>query len=329
MKIILFFLTLACATTAAAQTITAQQIIQKAIDSAGGEARLVAVQTVELIQEQVTSDNDTITFAVKKKGAYAYSESLLSYKFVNYTTVYNHGRAVEIEYDTAKSVTDSLALETYALECYPSLDYGYKQLGYKLTRVADLEDSAWHCYGVLVESPLGAKTVSYYDKKTGRCDMIVYPDGSRGIITSYLPYHGIVFPRDILMTTKSHKINWRFLRDIRVDERPDDRWFDLAPLGDRTPPAAFHTGRFRYLPGGDTVERTALTQTDGDKQYRITWFSPGEYVVYRLKDPTKPSTNDNIEFIKARITLWSGDTYCCQYVTSDDRPGTCVIQRIE
>ena len=51
--------------------------------------------------------------------------------------------------------------------------------------------------------------------------------------------------------------------------------------------------------------------------------------MYRLKDASKSLTNDNIEYIKVRITSWTNNKYYCQYITSDNIGGTCGFEKID
>ena len=51
--------------------------------------------------------------------------------------------------------------------------------------------------------------------------------------------------------------------------------------------------------------------------------------MYRLKDASKSPTNDNIEYIKVRITSWTNNKYYCQYITSDNIGGTCAFEKID
>jgi hypothetical protein len=260
----------------------------------------------------------------------------MSFRYENTTTVFNNGNAVLIKNDTATRITDPVMLEELALRCYSSTDYGYKKLGYKLSRIEDMQASNFDCYGVLAESPSGLRTANYYDKKTGNCIMILYPSGGRTIFTSYLPYRGLLYTRDELLGDAKGKVTRSNLREINIDENPDDNWFNLPPVGDRKPPAIFKTGHFRYVNGRDTqavITRTENRQTESSKrastEYRMDWLSASDYVLYRLKNASAPPTNDNIEYIKTRITLWSGNRYYCQYIASGDQAGTCGFERVE
>lgn len=73
--------------------LTAAQIIQRAIDSSGGDKNFEIVRNVETISQVVTSKGDTLYFSVKRMNFDKYFVSTLSLGYVNTTTVYNKGRA--------------------------------------------------------------------------------------------------------------------------------------------------------------------------------------------------------------------------------------------
>ncbi|GAA3922852.1 hypothetical protein GCM10022209_15130 [Chitinophaga oryziterrae] len=326
------------AVTAAAQQketnakITAEEIVQRAIDNAGGDKKLKAVKSAEFISQIITGDNDTLYFSVKRKGSDKYYISVMSFRYENTTTVFNNGNAVLIKNNTAERITDPIKLESLALNCYSSIDYGYKKLGYKLSRIEDLQFSNFNCYGVLAESPLGSKTVNYYDKETGNCIMIMYPSGSRTIFKSFLPYQGLLYGKDLLLSDAKGNISTSFLRDIKIDKNPDDNWFNLLPIGDCRPPAIFKTGRFQYVNGNDItaiMTREENKQIESDTEYKIEWLSDSDYLLHRLKYVSAPPINENIEYFKVRITSWRGNRYYCQYITSDNQAGTCAFEKIE
>ena len=316
--------------------ITADSIIQRAISNAGGEVRLAAIGRAEFMSQLIDSNNDTLFVSVKRQGYNKCYISVMSYKFENTTTIFNNGRAVFIRNDSATNIADPEKLEELALNCYSSIEYGYKKLGYKLRRIEDLHEGRFDCYGVLAESPLGTRTANYYDKKTGNCTMIMYPTGGRTIFTGFLPYKGSVYARNMLLGDAKGRVSRSELREINIDENTDDTWFHIPRTGISNPLAGFKTGHFRYIDGKDTlikIERIGSKQIEIAKgaatEYRIEWFSPSEYVLYRLKNVSAPPTNDNIEFIKCRITLWSDNHYCCQYITSTGEVGTCTLKKNE
>src|SRR4030095_13659966 len=78
------------------KTLTASQIIQRAIDSSGGYKIFYLVKNVETISQIVTSKGDTLYFSVKRMNFDKYYISSLSLGYTNTTTVYNKGKAALI-----------------------------------------------------------------------------------------------------------------------------------------------------------------------------------------------------------------------------------------
>ena len=317
-------------------TLTAMAIVQRAIDNAGGDAKLEAVKSAEFISQLIVADKDTLSIVVKSKGYGKCYMSVLGFRYGSSTTLFNAGKAVLIKNDTVVPITDPKKLEELALRCYFSIDYAYKKLGYKLSRIEDLHQGNFNCYGVLAESPLGNRTANYYDMKTGNCTMIMYASGGRTVFTSFLPYRGVVYPRDAILGDAGGTFTRSYLTEINIDENPDDNWFVLPPAGDRRPPVSFKAGRFRYLSARDSLaiitrgENKQVERIKGsDTEYRIEWLGPSDYILYRLKNPAAPPTNDNIEFIKTKITLWIGNKYYCHYLTSGNQYGACGFERVD
>jgi hypothetical protein len=74
---------------------TANQIIQRAIDSSGGDKTFDLIRNVESISQIVTSKGDTLYFSVKRMNFNKYVISTLSLGYTNAPTVYNNGKAAK------------------------------------------------------------------------------------------------------------------------------------------------------------------------------------------------------------------------------------------
>lgn len=338
LKCVCFIGMLLYAVTVAAQQraskdITANEIIQRAIDNAGGEEKLKANKSAEFMSLLILDEKDTLYISVKRKGTDKFYTSVMSHKYENTTTVFNNGKAVFIKNNIAEKITDPVKLEDLALKCYPSIEYGYKKLGYKLIRIEDHKFTNFDCYGIIAESPSGNRTINYYDKATGNNLMIMYPSGGKTIFRSYLPHKGFLYGNELLLMDAKGTSSTSDLMSIKVDENTDDNWFNLLPAGDCTPPANFKTGQFRYVGEKDP---TSFIVREGDKQresnnteYTIQWLSDSDYLLYRLKYVSAPAVNENIEYFKVRITSWSGNKFYCHYITGANEAGTCGFEKIK
>ena len=203
------------------KNLSAEQIIQRAIDSSGGDKNLESITGLETISQIITSKGDTLSFAVKKMNFDKYYVSTLSLGYENSTTFFNNGKAVLVKNQKAQKVQDSFDLEDLKLQSFISIDYGYKKLGYKLERQKDEKFEYFDCYVVLVSSPLGKATLNYYDKKTGNLTMIIYPYGNKAVFIDFYKDKGIILPSKILMVDTLNQITESTLTQLNYDERLD------------------------------------------------------------------------------------------------------------
>lgn len=160
----------------------------------------------------------------------------------------------------------------------------------------------------------------------------MYSSGGRTIFRSFLPYEGLLYAGDLLLSDAKGTVSTSRLIDIKIDKDPDNNWFNLLPAGDCRPPAIFKTGRFKYVNGNDltaVITRDANKQVGSDTEYKIEWLSDSDYLLYRLRYVSVSPVNENIEYFKVRITSWSGKRYYCQYITSANQAGTCAFEKID
>jgi len=335
LTIALLFIAYTCFTQTAGDSLTAAQIIQKAIDSAGGEKLFEQIKNVESITQMVTAKGDTLYFAVKKMNFNKYYVSTMSLGYVNTTTVYNNGAAA-LEKDTlAQDLRDSFELEDLNLSSYISNNYGFKKLGYKLDRQPDQKFKNFDCYCVLVTSPLGKATLNYYDKKTGNEIMVIFPNETRSVFINFYKSNGITCPSQILMVDKTGAVTTSTLKKLIYDVNMDSNWFAVPTPGKYIAPQTFRKGTFKYLNSNDgaTIVRQQNLQLEingeSKTEFKIEWLTDKDYLLYRLKNPASPPTNENIEYLKVRIISWANNKYYCQYITSGNIGGTCAFEKIE
>lgn len=315
--------------------ITAQEIVQRAINKNGGDVQLDSLNSVEFISQIITPNNDTLSFAAKRKDFNKYFISTLSTTHENSSTIYNNGKAAIIKSETVQQIIDPLMLEELLLQCYISINYGYKKLGYKLNRLDDQKFDYFDCYVVMAESPLGRKTLNYYDKKTDNLIMIIYPNQNKSLFIDNYQSKGITCPSKILMTDTANKVTQSTLTKINYQNDLDTNWFNLPNNGIYKAPGLFKTGRFKYINsniGAESIrEKDNQIEIDGKSktEYKIKWTTSSDYLLYRLKNISTPPTDENIEFFKVRIITWNGNKYYCQYITSNYIGGTCAFEKIE
>jgi hypothetical protein len=317
------------------KTLTAAQIIQRAIDSAGGDKVFDRIRNVESISQIVTAKGDTLSFAVKRMNFDKYYISTLSSGYQNTTMVYNKGRAATTSNQTTQQILDPLKLEELKLQSYISLEYGYKKLGYSFERKEDQKFKNFNCYVVLVSSPLGLATINYYDKKTGKLLMIIYPSLNRSVFIEHYRSKGISCPSKILMSDTLGATNSSTLTRLSYEGNLDSNWFNISPAGVHKAPPTFRAGTFKYLNSNNgakqTREGTKQFEISGNSktEYRIEWTTDNDYILYTLKDVSYPAETKNIRYFKVRIIGWTNNRYYCHYITSNNIGGTVAFEKVD
>ena len=305
--------------------LTAQAILQRAIDSAGGDRLLDSVNSMDMIRQVVTPQGDTLFFASRQQGTNKYLLSIMSVAGRNSVTIYNDGRAVTISNGIATSITDPLQLEGLAVDAYLSMDYAYKKMGYKLTRGDDQHYQNMDCYTVFAESPLGQKTINYYNKASGLLMMIVYENLHKNVNLVYYKQRGVSIPSRTLLLDPGENIAVSTI--VRIDDDPviDSGWFHIPPEGRFKTPAFFKTGNFNGLqenkPFRMVREKEEQRETTGNgvqTHYAIEWTGNTDYL---LSDDTK--------IRRCRIVNWVGDKCFCQCIGPGQPEATIVLQKAD
>ena len=315
-----------CCIDAIAQqdNLTAQAILQRAIDSAGGDRLLESVNSMDMIEQVVTPDgHDTMYFAIKQMpGKYMLSIKGLTVFDQNAVTIYNDGLAVNIGNGLTTSITDPGRLELLAVTCYLSMDYAYKKLGFKLSRGNDQHYQDLDCYTLFVESPLGQKTINYYNKKTGHLLMIIYENHYKTVYLEYYKQRGVSIPSKTLMLDPSDNISTETLSRIDDDPVIDTGWFRIPPEGLFKAPAWFKTGNFSCVQENKIFQMVRENDSqqeirkDARTGYTIEWTGSNDYTL----------TSDN-GYQKCQIISWLGNKCYCQCVGSGQPPATVVLEK--
>ena len=317
------------------KSLTADQVIQRAIDSSGGNKIFDSIRNFEIISQIIMPNNDTLSFSTKKMDFDKYFISSLSLGYFNTTRIYNKGKGVRITDQNAENISDPLALEALQLQSFICPEYGYKKLGYTFKRQDDQKFENFDCFTILVSSPLGRVTINYYDKKTGKLIMIIYPSLSKSVFIDFYKEKGITYPSKVLMVDSLDAITSSTLISFHYNEHLDSNWFNVPVAGVYKAPETYKTGTFKYLNNNEdariTRDKTTHTEISGGvkKEYKIEWTTDIDYLLYRLKNASVPPVNENIEYIKVRIILWTQDKYYCQYLGSGNIGGTCVFQKLD
>jgi len=296
-------------------TLSAQTILQRAIDSEGGDQLLDSVNTMDFVQLIVTPVHDTLFRAVKKMGQDRYFVCVAGLTQESSTTIYNAGRAVVIRKGIAEPITDPSSLEDLHESAFSSTDFAYKKLGYKLTRMPDEQIENFDCYILVAESPGGQRSINYYDKHNGHLLMVVYVIAGiqhKTIFARYYKQRGIAIPQLLLIGQGDDAaVTQVTLGRIDDDAVIDSGWFRLPVAGTCIAPDFFKRGSFNCIRENGNFEvvvtRDNLTELgkNGQAIYHIQWTGDSDYIL----------TRDG-EQRKCRIINWSGNKCYCHCIGS-------------
>ncbi len=165
--------------------------------------------------------------------------------------------------------------------------------------------------------------------------MIIYPNLNKSVFIDFYKAKGVTCPSKILMVDTLGGITSSTLTKLNYDEVLDSNWFNVPIAGVYKAPETFKAGAFKYVNSNEGSkiirEKTRQTEISGESktEYIIEWSTDNDYLIYRLKNASNPPTNDNIEYIKVRITLWTKNRCYCQYITSGNIGGTCVFEKLD
>lgn len=167
------------------------------------------------------------------------------------------------------------------------------------------------------------------------CCLWSYPSQAKSIFTDVYNSNGIIAPSEILITDAKNNITQSSLTKLLYDNNLDSYWFNIPNEGVFQAPEIFRAGVFKYL--SSAIDATFIREGEsqiesinGQKvEYKITWEGNNDYLLYRLKDPAKPATDENIEYFKVKIISWDKNKYYCQYITSEEKGGTCAFEKVK
>jgi hypothetical protein len=309
--------------------LTADEIVQRAINNNGGAKKLDSLKASESIF-LIMSGKDTASVAIKRNDFNKYIMSRIGTNTESSTIVFNSGNAMEIRNDVASKITDPLKLEDLLLQCYGQIDYGFKKLGYKFSRLDDQRYRIFDCYVIQAVSPSGKKLSLYYDKNSGNNIMIKYPNGSSMVFVDYYDQSGVNYPATIEMTDSTFATSKMLLQKIEHNAKPDASWFLLPAEGPYVAPEQFRTGTFRFVGTNSKsiIIRDKEKQTENNgrisRDYTVKWLSGNEYVVTAIEDGKSESAK---EPIKVRIVTWDGDKIYCHHINSKNVGRTSVFEK--
>jgi hypothetical protein len=309
------------------EQLTASQIVDSSLVFCGGETRISKIETSTINYLLIQPDTTTAIINEQCKTGEKYIQCILSKMHYPQTTFYDGQTITRINGNSITKLTDTQSVDEIKLKTYNQIQYGYKKLGYQLTRLPDQKFKNFDCFVVSAKRGNGYTTVNFFDKTNFRLLMVTYPNGDKSLMIDYTFKDSILYNSSIL-NSSPNSADVQILKLISVDLNPtiSDTWFNCPYKEAVYIPEYIKTGKFISTNGVDTrFTRTATfmdyTDEKGDvtlKRY-LTWgaISPDSFTL--TDEPAGDSSSSSQ--ILVRIISWDNKGYVCQWIT-DKHTGT-------
>lgn len=301
--------------------ISAIQILDNSIKFCGGEKRIAAIQSTSLTYLLTQSDQSVAIIEEKRKSGQKYVQSVLSKTHIPQTTFFDGVKMSVVNGSSVNHIDNLETIDEIRLKTYNLIQYGYKKLGYKLTRLQDKKFRNFDCYVVDAEAGNGYITTNFFDKTNNRLLMVVYPNGNKSIMIDYILKDSVLFNSHVVNTfAGSDQVQDLSLQDAEVNVRINDLWFKCPYQDSVVTPASIKIGTFASTIGTKTFfARNDISQDYFDEQAKLIqrrflkWTSEDTFVLYeemarRNSDPAAEPE------IMVRIISWDEDEYVCHWI---------------
>ncbi|MBL7805131.1 MAG: hypothetical protein JNL02_15420 [Saprospiraceae bacterium] len=304
--------------------LTASQIVDSSLAFIGGEQRISKIESSRIDYLLIQPDNTTAIINEQVKSGKKYVQSILSKTHAPQTTFFDGDKISRVNGNSVVHLTDLQLKEEVRLKTYNQIQYGYKKLGYQLSRLPDQKFNNFDCFVINASASNGYTTMNFFDKTNFRLIMVVYPNGNKSLMTDYVFKDGVLFNSQILNTlSNSDEILILKLQTVEINPTISDIWFK-CPYADKVEiPQYIKIGKFISSNGADTrFTRTEISMDYEDEKGSIVlrrflvWgiVSPDSFGLIdeeALKDNNKSSKSQ----IVVRVVSWDDTGYVCQWIT--------------
>jgi hypothetical protein len=305
--------------------LTASQIIDSSIVFCGGELRISKIESSRINYLLIQPDQTTAIINEQAKTGKKYVQSILSRTHVPQTTFFDGDKISRINGNSVVHMTDLQSKEEIRLKTYNTqIQYGYKKLGYQLSRLPDQKFRNFDCFVVKAVAGNGYTTMNFFDKSNFRLIMVVYPNGNKSLMIDYAFKDSILFNSEILNTfPNSAEFQSLKIQTIEINPTISEMWFK-CPYADRVEvPKFIKTGKFVSSNGADTrfirteISMDYLNESGSIVLKRfLAWgiVSPDSFGLIdekALKDNDKSSKSQ----ILVRVVSWDDTGYVCHWIT--------------
>ena len=319
---ILFVLVYGTARGQSSDELTAAQILDNSIKFCGGERRIGGIRSTSLTYLLTQPDQSIAIINEKRKTGEKYVQSVLSKTHIPQTTFFDGARVTRVNGAAVTHLSDTQTVDEARLKTFSLIQYGYKKLGFKLSRLPDKKFKNFDCYVVDAKAGNGYTTTNFFDKTNFRLIMVVYPGGNKSIMIDYILKDSIFFNSHIVNTfADSDKLQDLSLQHVEVDKDISDLWF-TCPYTDKVViPPSIKVGLFESTSGARTVfVRTDISQDYKDEQGKLTnrrflkWAGDDTFVLVdemAMRDAVAPAESETL----VRIISWDEDEYVCHWIS--------------
>lgn len=318
---IFFFLLQFCTYGQDQDSLTADDILNRSIVFCGGEKRLAAIKTSNLNYLLIQADESMAIINEKRRVGKKYTQSILSMKHTPQTTFFDTKKLIAVIGDTIIKLNNVQSMEEMKLKTYNQIQYGYKELKCKLTRLPDKKFQNFDCYVVEAKAKNGYTIMNFFDKTNFRLLMVVYPNGNKSLMIKYSYQDSVMFNSEIVNTfAGSEARQTLILQHVELNIPISNMWFK-CPYKDKLviPP---HIKRGEFV--STTGPKINFVRTESSQDYKnaqgklegkrlLKWTGPDTFLLLDDKAPSKDVPPE--PEILVRIVSWNKKGYVCQWLT--------------
>jgi len=301
--------------------LTAKQILDSSIEFCGGEKRIAEIELTSISYLLTLPDKTTEIIHEKRKVGHKFFQSSLSKKNVPKTTFYDGKNLSKIIGSSVKHVEDLGEIEEIKLKTYNQIQYGYKKLNYKLTRLPDGKLQNFDCYVIKANTNNEYSIINYFNKTDFRLLMVVYPNGNKSVMAEYILKEGVLYNSNIVNifpnTNDKHILK---LQKIHLDNEISDLWFTCPYKDIVSIPSHIKFGKFKGINGHKTTskrddKRIDIIDQQGKRVMRrnLRWVYNDTYRT--IKKNKQPET-------LYRIISWDDKEFVSQWLINEQFGGT-------
>ncbi|MDO1449661.1 hypothetical protein Q0590_25515 [Rhodocytophaga aerolata] len=304
--------------------LTAAQIVDSSLSFCGGEKQIAQIHSSTITYLLIQPDKSTAIITEKRKTGNKYVQSILSMTHVPQTTYFDSKKLTSVNGSSLIQVDDLQMMEEIKLKTYAQIQFGYKMLGYQLSRLADKKFQNFDCYVITAKSSTGYTTMNFFDKTNFRLLMVAYPNGNKSLMIDYTIKDSVLFNSYIINTfANSDNQQALQLQQIELNANISDLWFTCPYTDQVYTPVHIKTGAFESTNGDKVVfTRTEQSQDYYNEQGKVIlrrflkWTTHDTYGLVDEKAIRDTNTSAESEIL-VRIISWDDNEYVCHWIAGE------------